>query len=187
MLHMRGFTLIELLVVIAIIGTLSTVTIVNVNKARAKGMDAAAMATVKSALADAYAFYDDHGTFGNASYRDVCCPASPGISCDMSYIGGTSTAFHDMLVAAGKENKKNAYCAAYNATGESFTAFVMLRADMEWDSGSSSSVSTKAFCIDSSGFAGIIPAHGNGHTSVTAAVVAANGGSTTYQQSIRCQ
>lgn len=38
--HRRGFTLVELLVVIAIIGILSTVTVISLNRARAKARDA---------------------------------------------------------------------------------------------------------------------------------------------------
>ena len=49
-MNKKGFTLVELLVVIAIIGILSSVAVVNLNSARDKAKEAAALATGSSIL-----------------------------------------------------------------------------------------------------------------------------------------
>ncbi len=182
----NAFTLVEILIVVAIIGTLSTVVISNVQGARDKGMDAAAKETLASARAEAAYFYDDFGTYGLHSTRDVCCPANSAIVCDSAYLGATSTKFHDLILKAGLENRKAVYCHANNPTGESYTAFVMLRDGMVYDSASGTQVSTKAFCIDSNGFAGVIPAYGNGYLSVRQSTLAAHGITTGYIENTRC-
>lgn len=73
--YKRGFTLIELLVVIAIIGILASVVLASLNSARAKGADAAIMANINSARAQAELFYDNGGN----TYTNVCTAAG-GIS-----------------------------------------------------------------------------------------------------------
>lgn len=182
-----GFTLIELLIVIALIGILATIVISNLQTARDKSMDAAAKETLASARTVAAYFYDDFGTYGRVSNRDVCCPASGGITCDSAYLGASMTEVHKLVTAAASENRKNAYCLANNPTGESYTAFVMLRDGMIYDGASGTKVSTKAFCIDSTGFAGIIPAYGNGYTAVSQSVLAAQGITTGYIENTKCQ
>lgn len=55
----KGFTLIELLVVIAIIAVLSSVVMASVNGARAKAIDAALKANMKSIQTQAQIYYDN--------------------------------------------------------------------------------------------------------------------------------
>ncbi|MEZ4211246.1 MAG: prepilin-type N-terminal cleavage/methylation domain-containing protein [Candidatus Paceibacterota bacterium] len=64
----RGFTLIELLVVVAIIGILSSIVLVSLNSARAKGRDASAKGSVSSIRAAAEIYYDTN----NNSYNGMC-------------------------------------------------------------------------------------------------------------------
>jgi type II secretion system protein G len=59
----RGFTLIELLVVIAIIGLLSTLAVVALNNARAKGRDAKRVADVKSIQTALELYFADNSTY----------------------------------------------------------------------------------------------------------------------------
>ena len=62
----KGFTLIELLVVISIIGVLSSVVMVNVNKASMKARDARRMSDLKTIQQAIEFYYDNHG------YYPVC-------------------------------------------------------------------------------------------------------------------
>ncbi len=75
----KGFTLIELLVVVAIIAILSTVVVVSINAARAKGKDSGAISQLNQARNQAEIYYTKTG-----SYNGLCNPTTqlseePGI------------------------------------------------------------------------------------------------------------
>src|SRR3990167_9467266 len=59
----KGFTLIELLVVIAIIGILSSIVMVSLTSARAKGRDARRVADIKNIQLALALYYNDYGFF----------------------------------------------------------------------------------------------------------------------------
>jgi prepilin-type N-terminal cleavage/methylation domain-containing protein len=61
----KGFTLIELLVVVAIIGILSSIILVSLNSARAKGRDASAKGSISSMRATAEIYFDTHNHYGD--------------------------------------------------------------------------------------------------------------------------
>lgn len=66
-MNKKGFTLLELLVVIAIIGLLSTMVVVSLNSARAKGRDATRIAHMKAIQTAMEFIYDDNGTYALAT------------------------------------------------------------------------------------------------------------------------
>lgn len=68
----KGFTLIELLVVVAIIAILSTIVIVSINAARAKGKDSGAISQLNQARNQAEIYYTKTG-----SYNGLCSATSP--------------------------------------------------------------------------------------------------------------
>jgi prepilin-type N-terminal cleavage/methylation domain-containing protein len=63
----KGFTLIELLVVVAIIAILSTIVVVSINAARAKGKDSGAISQLNQARNQAEIYYTKTG-----SYNGLC-------------------------------------------------------------------------------------------------------------------
>lgn len=68
----KGFTLIELLVVVAIIAILSTIVIISINAARAKGKDSGAISQLNQARNQAEIYYTKTG-----SYNGLCSPSTP--------------------------------------------------------------------------------------------------------------
>lgn len=70
----KGFSLVELLVVIAIIGTLATIVLINLNKAREKAKNAAIKAALSELRATAEMYYDEN----NSTYTDLCGSADVG-------------------------------------------------------------------------------------------------------------
>ncbi len=59
----KGFTLIELLIVIAIIGVLSSIVVVSLNKARARGKDAKATMELRQIEVAAMMDFEDYGNY----------------------------------------------------------------------------------------------------------------------------
>ncbi len=77
----KGFSLIELLVVIAIIGILSSVVMVSLNSARAKGRDAKRITDVKQLSLALALYYDACGRQYPASLTETAangCPTGSG-------------------------------------------------------------------------------------------------------------
>jgi prepilin-type N-terminal cleavage/methylation domain-containing protein len=73
----KGFSLIELLVVIAIIGILSSVVMVSLNSARAKGRDAKRITDVKQLSLALALYYDACGR----QYPSSLTPVTPDTNC----------------------------------------------------------------------------------------------------------
>jgi prepilin-type N-terminal cleavage/methylation domain-containing protein len=73
----KGFTLIELLVVIAIIGILSSIAIVNLNSAREKARNAAAIASLNALQAGMALCLDSNGTAVSAGTTACDGTAAP--------------------------------------------------------------------------------------------------------------
>ena len=67
-----GFTLIELLVVVAIIGLLSSIVLVFLNNARAKGGDAAVKTNLHTVANEANIFYSDNSNSYGGDFADPC-------------------------------------------------------------------------------------------------------------------
>ncbi len=87
----KGFSLVELLVVIAIIGTLATIVLINLNKAREKAKNAAIKAALSELRATAEMHYDEN----NSTYTDLCDSADVGRISDNITENGKTLACND--------------------------------------------------------------------------------------------
>lgn len=128
----RGFTLIELLVVIAIIGILAAIALTSLRSAREKAKDASAIGSLSSARASAELFADNHGN----SYTGLC--ADP----DMVRL----------VTAANKQEGGTATASPWDKVTCTETGVAYTIDSTLFDTTSAH------FCVDSTGFAGKIPA-----------------------------
>ena len=106
----RGFTLIELLIVIAIIGILTSVVLISVSGARAKGRDAARISDLEQAVVAFRLHAETYGTFqvSGAGYagRGWFAFENGGtypdsLSAKLVELGFLPTELHDPLVPSG--------------------------------------------------------------------------------------
>lgn len=85
----KGFTLIELLVVIAIIGILSSIVVVSLNSARAKGRDAKRITDIKQLSLALTLYYDACGRQYPAPISGALTKTGPGNSTGPGCPSGT--------------------------------------------------------------------------------------------------
>jgi prepilin-type N-terminal cleavage/methylation domain-containing protein len=112
----KGFTLIELLVVVAIISILSSIVMVSLNTARAKGRDAKRLAEIHSLQNALELYYNDNG-----HYPDICGAGSSFVSIPGS---GWSTLLPSSYIGSMPIDPLNAvgyygyyYCTQYKPNG----------------------------------------------------------------------
>ena len=130
----RGFTLIELLVVVAIIGILTSVVLVMLNSARARGADAAIKANLVNASKQGEIYYTTNGNYGTVAKSAGTCTNT------------TNTLFADPIIwgqiSAAKTASGGLYaCVSDITSGGSWAAIVQLKQN----------ATTEAWCVDSSG------------------------------------
>ena len=141
----KGFTLIELLVVIAIIGILSAVVLASLNTARSKGSDAAIQSNLESIRTQAELEYSNYNQYLAANPNGTC-PTTVQAS---SMFDSTVVNALSQTTAAGSAVK------CYGATGS--TGAYKISASLISQSG-------KFFCIDSTGFGGVVATQSTANT-----------------------
>jgi prepilin-type N-terminal cleavage/methylation domain-containing protein len=128
----KGFTLIEILFVIAIIGVLASVVLGELNSARDKGGDAAIRSDLNGLKAQSAIYYDDH----NGSYTNMCIDQK-----FVNALSGATSTVSGIITLGGPGDGE-----CKDSVGR-YTLWVNLK-----------SASTSAWCVDSTGKSGEIPA-----------------------------
>lgn len=142
--HREGFTLIELLVVVAIIGVLASVVLASLNSARAKGIDAAIKANLKTIQSQAEIYYSDNGNYGPYS-QTWCGPGMGGISDEPTI----SKAIVQLYNLAGASLTRCYVCQTGNCTTSTEQAYAVT---IQLKTGGTAGDSIPdAWCVDSSG------------------------------------
>lgn len=155
-----GFTLIELLIVVAIIGILASIVLASLNSARVKGGDAAIKSNLVNIRGQAEIIYSGSGCYGdNNPVGETTCAAHPEATACTSPTA--NSLFANSVVAAQIQGAVNAgggagRCSAL-ANGTAWAVSVPLK-----------TVSTNAWCVDSTGASKQVTA---GDVGITASAV----------------
>jgi len=131
----KGFTLIELLVVIAIIGILAAIVLVSLRQAPKKAKDTHVISAVEQTRAIAAMIYTDNEKYDNL------CDGSGGFNLD------SSNPYQSQLSALNDDFTKYNSTVQCWASGDDYCVEATLVTD-----------SSKAFCVDATGFAGQVTA-----------------------------
>jgi prepilin-type N-terminal cleavage/methylation domain-containing protein len=152
----KGFTLIELLVVIAIMGVLAAIVLVALSEARKKGKDAAVVESLTQIRNHAELYYQadgpDKDTYGDPSPL-VSVYSQVGNYSQLSGMCASSDVIKLLTYILTISNSSNGvFCTVGGglaAGGQSINIGYTYEADFLLSSG-------LRFCVDSSGFSGLI-------------------------------
>ena len=126
----RGFTLIELLVVIAIIGILSSVVLVSLNTARAKGRDARRISDIKQIQLALELYYDAHSNYPLAAENTTLSSGNDNFISSVPKDPSTSAAYSYAALTSGDA------CASYHLGANLETTNSVLDSDADASAGS---------------------------------------------------
>lgn len=138
----KGFTLVELMVVISVISLLASVVLSSLNSARGKGGDAAVKSNLANARSQAEIIFSDSGCYGDGTpITDTTCAAFAEGTCTFAT---ANTLFANSIISSQIQ-------AAVSAGGGSGRCVALSNGSAWAVSVPLKSVSTNAWCVDSTG------------------------------------
>lgn len=160
----KGFTVLELLIVVAIIGILAAIVLGQVKSAKARAQDKAIAENLLSARSEMGLYYSNNGTYGQYGFTGTTFVTGNSSKCFAETSGTGTSVFNNgssahsikLVAIAGEANSQsggtiidlttdkltNAKCASY---GNTAAVSVTLATN-----------TAQSWCIDSSGFSGVV-------------------------------
>jgi len=146
----KGFTMIELLVVVAIIGILSSIVLISVSTARAKGIDSFIQQNLRTVQTQAEIYFQNKKAYdfpNNAAGTTCSTAAGPGVGQGYNLFSYDPVIRLALITVMSKINNSNPPNTSFcGASKNSWVAAIRLKSSL-----SNNDSTDRLWCVDSNG------------------------------------